>query len=33
MDKALEALIDAGIVTIIPVGYDNKRESEGEDNA
>jgi hypothetical protein len=29
MDKVLEALISAGIVTIIPVGYD-KDTQEGE---
>jgi hypothetical protein len=33
MDKALEALIAAGIVKIIPVGYENTREGEGGDNA
>lgn len=33
MDKALEALIAAGIVQIIPVGYENTQEKEGEDNA
>lgn len=27
---ALEALIAAGIVKIIPVGYENEREGEGE---
>jgi len=33
MDDALEALIKAGIVQIIPVGYDNEREgkSNGHD--
>lgn len=33
MDNALKALIEAGIVTIIPVGYENTQEGEGEDNA
>lgn len=31
MDKALEALIAAGIVKIIPVGYDKEREGEGNE--
>jgi hypothetical protein len=31
MSDALQALIDAGIVQIIPVGFD-KIEREGEDN-
>jgi len=33
MDKALEALIAAGIVKIIPVGYESTQEGEGRDNA
>jgi hypothetical protein len=28
---ALEALIKAGIVQIIPVGYDKEREAEGNE--
>jgi hypothetical protein len=31
MNDALEALIKAGIVQIIPVGYDEKREAEGNE--
>ena len=31
MSDALQALIDAGIVQIIPVGFD-KKEKEGEEN-
>jgi hypothetical protein len=32
MDKVLEALISAGIVTIIPIGYENAtQEGEGDD--
>ena len=29
---ALEALVAAGIVKIIPVGYEKEREKEGESN-
>lgn len=32
MDKALEALISAGIVKIIPVGYENEREGGQNDD-
>lgn len=30
MKDTLQALIDAGIVQIIPVGYEEKRESESD---
>jgi hypothetical protein len=31
MNEALEALIKAGIVQIIPVGYDEKREKASDE--
>lgn len=32
MDSALQALIDAGIVQIIPVGFNDEKEREDKSN-